>query len=266
MKADPASGVLDSGFRDLYELKFQGARTDFASYQKLHPNDPLGKAAEAASYLYEQFSEKGVLTSNFFLDDSKLLGGVEGDAAENRNSAFLKANHETRHIAEQHLKTDPQDADSLLALTMADGMESDYDALIEKKQLASISFMRKAESDAKNLLAVDPSADDAYVALGASNYIIGCMPVYKRAFLWFGGMHGDRARGMKQLASAANHGRYLKPFAKILLALAAEREHETSLARGLLSELAHQFPENPLFAHELALLEERVTGKKCNDC
>ena len=37
-------------------------------------------------------------------------------------------------------------------------------------------------------------AQDAYVALGTSNYVIGCLPGYKRAFLWFGGIHGDRTR------------------------------------------------------------------------
>lgn len=266
MKADPAAAALDNGFRQLYELKFQGARADFSSYQRLHPGDPLGKAAEAASYLYEQFSEKGVLSSAFFLDDDRLLGGVEGDPAKNRNAAFLQVNHEARQMAQRMLKSDPNDAEGLLALTMTDGMESDYDAIIEKKQLASLNLMRKAEGEAKSLLAIDPSAEDAYVALGASNYIIGCMPVYKRAFLWFGGIHGDRARGMEELASAANHGRYLKPFAKILLALAAEREHETALAHNLLTELTKQFPENPIFAHELTLLEGRTAEKKCATC
>lgn len=266
MRADPAAAALESGFRQLYELKFQGARVDFSSYQKFRPDDPLGKAAEAASYLYEQFSEKGVLTSAFFLDDSKLLGGVEGDPAKNRNSDFLEANSQARQMAERRLKSDPEDADGLLALTMADGMESDYDALIEKKQFASLNLMRKAEGEAKNLLAIDPEADDAYVALGASNYIIGCMPAYKRAFLWLGGIHGDRAKGMQEMESAADHGRYLKPFAKILLALAAEREHEPQLAHRLLSELAGQFPENPLFARELRLLDIRVARKKCANC
>lgn len=262
MRADPSAAVLDRGFQQLYELNFQGARTDFSSYQRLHPEDPLGKTAEAASYLYEQFSEKGVLSSEFFLDDDKFLGGVDGDPAKNRNSAFLNADDQARKAAQQRLKSAPNDPRGLLALTMADGMQSDYEAIIERKQIAALGTMRKAEDEAKTLLAVDPDADDAYVALGASNYIIGCMPAYKRAFLWFGGIHGDRARGMQELQSAAKNGRYLKPFAKILLALAAEREHQNELARGLLDQLTRQFPKNPLFARELSLLKNRLDDKK----
>src|ERR1700722_13241706 len=216
---DPAAPVLlENGFRDLYGLNFDGARKQFLSYQRMQPADPLGKVAEAASYLYEQFNDKGVLSSAFFLDDSKFLGGIDGKASDNRNDAFLSANREAREMAKNILKTNPRDVHGLLVLTMADGMESDYDALIEKKQLAGLSMMRQAESEANTLLAIDPTAQDAYLALGASNYVIGCMPTYKRFFLKIGGVHGDKERGIRQMQQAADHGHYLKPFAKILLA------------------------------------------------
>ncbi len=53
---------------------------------------------------------------------------------------------------------------------------------------------------------------------------------------------------------AAAHGYYLRPFAKILLALAALREKKPEVARIQLSELVAEFPENPLFASELEKL------------
>src|ERR1700722_10200407 len=58
-----APALLESGFHNLYGLNFEGARAEFLSYQRMEPSDPLGKAAEAASYLYEEFNEKGVLSS-----------------------------------------------------------------------------------------------------------------------------------------------------------------------------------------------------------
>jgi hypothetical protein len=254
---EPASpAVLDRGFNELYKLNFRGARTEFLSYEQAQPGDPLGKVAEAASYLYEEFNEKGVFTSSFFLDDSRFLGGVDGKPSENRNDAFLGVNQQAREMAQGILKSNPRDAHGLLVLTMADGMESDYDALIEKKQLAGLSMMRRAESEANLLLAIDPNAQDAYLALGASNYVIGSLPVYKRFFLKIGGVHGDKARGIEQMQQAADHGHYLKPFAQILLALGYEREHQFDRARALLADLTAEFPENPLFAHELWLAQK----------
>ncbi|MGA9884812.1 MAG: hypothetical protein WBQ34_13925 [Candidatus Acidiferrales bacterium] len=254
------SPVLDSGFRQLYELNFEGARAQFRSFQQQHPEDPVGKAAEAASYLYEEFDAKGIFTSKFFLNNELFLNGADGTPAENRNVLFLRANRETRQMAQKILKSEPNNVRALLALTLADGMESDYDALIVKKQMAGLGLMRQAEREANALLAIDPSQDDAYVALGAADYVIGCLPSYKRAFLWFGGIHGDRSRGMQEMQRAAVHGHYLRPFAQILLALACEREHQPTRARVLLSQLTSEFPTNKRFANELALLNARAPG------
>lgn len=249
------SPQLDSGFRKLYELNFTGARSEFIAYEQAQPGDPLGKAAEAASYLYEQLNAKGVFTSEFFLDDDKFLNGVDGSAKANRNDRFIQANAQARDMARRSLNDAPQDARAMLVLTLTDGMESDYLAIVEKRQLASLHLIRQAEAEASKLLAIDPSAQDAYLALGVTNYVIGCMPAYKKAFLWFDGIHGDRQRGIHQLELTAVNGHYLRPFAKILLALAYEREHQSERAKPLLAELAREFPANPLFARELALAD-----------
>ena len=212
-RPSPAA-LLDNGFHSLYELNFKGAREDFVSYQEKNPTDAMGSAAEAASYLYEEFNAKGIFTSQFFLNDDKFLHGADGTAAENRNSPFLSANNRARAMAKATLKTEPNNAHALLVLTMADGMESDYDAMIVKKQMAGLGLMRQAEAEANKLLAIDPDAKDGYLALGASNYVIGNLSGFKRAFLWFGGIHGDKDRGIQQMQLAADHGHYLKPFAK----------------------------------------------------
>jgi hypothetical protein len=262
MEAAPSAGMLESGFRNLYELDFKGGREKFISYQKLEPKDPMGKAAEAASYLYEQFNAKGIFTSEFFLSDEKFLNGAIGTPEDNHNEAFLNANHMAREMATERLKADPGDRQGLLVLTMTDGMEADYDALLVKKQMAGLSLTKQADAEAIKLLAVDSSAEDAYMALGAANYVIGCLPSYKRAFLWFGGIHGDREKGMDELQRAADHGQYLRPFAKAWLALALEREHQPERARQLLMQLAAEYPANPLYAKELALLDHPATAKK----
>jgi hypothetical protein len=262
MEANPSAEFLESGFRHLYGLDFTAAREEFLDYQKAHPDDPMGKAAEAASYLYEEFNEKGILSSEFFLNDARFLGGVEGTAAENRNAQFVATNHLAREMAKTHLKANPGDTHDLLILTMTDGMESNYDALIEKKQLAALNMMKQGEAEANTLLAIDPQAKDAYVALGMSNYVIGCLPGYKKAFLWFGGVHGDREKGIRLMSEAAEHGHFFRPFAKIMLALAYEREKQSDRARTLLSELTTEFPTNPHYSQELAIATQRAAENR----
>lgn len=252
---------LDAGFHEMYELHFDQARADFSAYQQKHPADPFAKAALAASYLYEEFQDKHVFTAEFFLDDNKLLHGIpdKPDAALCRN--FLRLNQHAREMALESLKSNPRDPNGLLALTVADGMMADYDALIAKRQLDCLHNIRKAEDDAARLLAVDPGEADAKVAIGAGNYILGSLPAYKRMLLWLGGIRGDRERGMNQLELAALHGHYLKPMAQALLALCALREHEPELARNLFLQLTREFPENPAYAQQLAFAEKSA-GKR----
>ena len=246
---------LDAGFHLLYELKFEEARTHFEAWQKSHPEDPLGSASEAAAYLFEECYRQGVLTSNFFLDNKRFLGKIPLKPDPELRAAFFAEDEQAQNLAQLRLKTDPDDANALFAVTLSLGMQANYASLIDKRQLDSLKKVREADKYSKRLLAVAPDAADAYLGLGMANYFIGSLPGTKKFFLGFAGIHGDKKTGIQQLEIAADHGHYLRPFAKILLALAALRESKTEVARAQLKELAAKFPENPLFASELAKLD-----------
>jgi hypothetical protein len=56
----------NAGFHLLYELKPEEARNEFETWHESNPEDPLGSASVAASYLFEECIQQGVLTSEFF--------------------------------------------------------------------------------------------------------------------------------------------------------------------------------------------------------
>ncbi len=261
----PAAGhaappVLESGFHLLYEARFEEARAQFRSWESASPEDPLGHASEAASYLFEEFSRQGVLNSSFFLDDKKLLEGISGNPNEVRRAGFLRAAAMAQVLARRRLAKKPGDTEALFALTMTTGMMADYASLLDKNPIESLKYIRASERDAHELLAIHPEAADAYLTLGITNYIIGSLPLHKRALLWLGGIRGDKQVGIDELSMAAERGDYLRPFAKILLALIDLREQEPAKARTLFTELAAEFPQNPLYARELARLD-RATSR-----
>jgi hypothetical protein len=70
-----------------------------------------------------------------------------------------------------------------------------------------------------------------------------------------GGVSGDKEAGISELKLTAAQGRYLAPFARILLAIAYVRDKNKAGARELLVSLREQFPENPLFAREIGRLD-----------
>jgi hypothetical protein len=248
---------IQAGFRELYELRFGEARLRFAIWQGQHPEEPLGQVSIAASYLFEEFYRQGVLSSDFFLNDKRLLGGIEGKPDETRATNFTRANRRARELALQRLKLHPQDPGALYALTLTAGMESNFVSILEKHNLESLRWMKEADRYAKQLLVVQPDAQDAWLALGAADYIIGSLPAHKRFFLKFDGVHGDKKLGLEELRRAAENGHYLKPYARMLLGLAALREKQQEVAHQEFAALAMEFPENPLFAAELARLDHQ---------
>jgi tetratricopeptide (TPR) repeat protein len=246
---------LDVGFHFLYELKLEEAHKQFEAWQKSHPEDPLGSASEAAAYLFEECDRQGVLTSEFFLDDKRFLGKIPLKPDPKLRAAFFAADKQAQDLAQLGLKSNSDDTNALFAMTLSLGMEADYASLIDKRQLDSLRKIREAETYSKKLLKIAPDAADAYLGLGLANYFIGSQSTLKRFFLGFAGIHGDKEAGIQQIEIAADHGHYLRPFAKIMLALAALREKKTEVARAQLQELVVEFPENPLFESELAKLK-----------
>ena len=85
--------------------------------------------------------------------------------------------------------------------------------------------------------------------------MLGIKPAPVRWVLSWAGSKTDKDEGLRELKLTAEKGHYLEPFARLLLAIAALRDKDKDKARGLLSGLAHEFPNNQLYKQELARLD-----------
>ena len=72
------------------------------------------------------------------------------------------------------------------------------------------------------------------------------------------GIKGDKERAFERLELVADKGRYLGPFARVLMSVMALREDRPELAKELLTELARDYPENPLLQKELDKVTEKL--------
>jgi hypothetical protein len=138
---------------------------------------------------------------------------------------------------------------------MVGGLRGDYMALVEKRNFAALSTIKSARATAERLLSQDPSYYDAYLAIGVENYLLGLNPAPVRWLLRIGGAQTDKDQGIAKLRLTAEKGHYLAPYARLLLAVAALRDHDHMEARRLLSGLADEFPQNPLYRQELSRIE-----------
>jgi hypothetical protein len=257
---DPNAGTaLDHGFLGLYNLDFTGAQKDFSAWEAEHPDDPVGPVSEAAGCLFSEFNRLGVLETQFFENDQAFSTRSKLSPDPIVHDHFQEALDRAQRLARARLSKDAKDQDGLFAMTLASGLQADYAALIEKKNMASLHYTKEASVWAQQLLAVcNSDCSDVLVATGFSKYIIGSMTAPVRWLLRMGGLPGDKQGGIADLRMTAEHGRYLKPFARILLAIAYVRDKDKIRALELLSALRTQFPGNTLFPREIARLTPSV--------
>jgi hypothetical protein len=247
--------ALDRGFSGLYNLDFAGAQRDFAAWQQMHPDDPVGPVSEAAGFLFSEFNRLGVLESQFYENDERFFGRSKLTADPVLRNHFQEAIGRAENLSHARLAKDPKDQDALFAVTLSSGLQADYAALIEKRNLASLHFTKQASASGQQLLAVCNDCYDALLATGFSKYIIGSMAAPVRWVLRLGGLSSDKQGGIADLQKTAAHGHYLAPFARILLSIAYVREKDKSRALQLLIGLRREFPANTLFSREIAHLQ-----------
>ncbi len=243
---------LNAGFHDMYNLHFQEAHAIFEKYIAEHPEDPMGPVSNAAAYLFSEFHRTGVLDVQLFTNDDDYLSHQkdvpDADLKQSFNSELDKADK----LADAILSKHPDDATALFAKTLSYGLRADYASLIERSDLTGFQFTKSGSAYAHRLLQIDPHAYDAYLAVGMENYILGLKPAPVRWLLKLAGGETDRALGVHYLELTAAQGHYLQPLAKLLLAVAAIRNKNKEKARKLLADLAKEFPNNPLYAEQLA--------------
>jgi hypothetical protein len=253
--AASSSSPLDRGFTGLYNLDFSGAQEEFSLWEKQHPEDPVGPVSEAAGVLFSEFNRLGVLEAQFYENDSAFEKRAKLSPDPARRAHFDSAITHAQNLARARLAKDANDRNALFALTLCSGLQADYFALIEKRNLASLHFAREASATAQQLLAVCPNCYDALLATGFSKYVIGSMAAPVRWILRMGGLPADKQGGISDLQTTAEHGHYLAPFARILLAIAYVREKDKPRALELLAGLQREFPGNTLFPREIARLQ-----------
>jgi hypothetical protein len=246
---------LDRGFRQMYNLDFSGAHNTFHTYQKSRPDDPLGFVADGAAYLFAEFNRLHILESDLFIDDHNFDNRSQQKPDPAVKTAFDAELNRSDELAAKLLAASPNDANALFSKVLSNGLRSDYTAMIEKRNLASLSYMKTSRVTAQQLLAIDPNCYDAFLAVGVENYLLGTTPAPVRWVLRMTGSQTDKDEGIQRMRLTAEKGYYLAPFARLLLAVAALRDKDKNTARVLLAGLATEFPHNQLYSKELARIQ-----------
>ncbi len=246
--------LLDEGYRQMYNLQFGDAHRTFEKWQQMHPEDPMGPVSDAAAYLYSEFDRLKILQSEFFATNDGFLNMRKQPPDPGIKWHFEQALAKAGQLAKAVLGRSPKDPNARFAEVLRSGLHSDYLAMVEKRYMAALNQVKESREAAESLLAEHPDYYDAYLAVGVENYVLSLKPAPLRWLLRLSGAQTDRKMGVEKLRLTAEHGRYLMPYARLLLAVAALRDNNKGKARQTLAWLAGEFPRNHLYREELAKL------------
>ena len=247
-----AETPLDLGYTQMYNLEFDKAHESFRDWMRANPQDPLGPVSDAAAYLFAEFDRLRILQSEFFVQDDHFRERKQLTPSPATAKAFENQLSKAELLARSALQTNPKDTNALFSLVMVNGLRSDYEGFVAKSYLRSLSLAKTARRSAEQLLAIDPNFHDAWLAIGVENYMLSLKPAPIRWLLTLTGNQTDRDEGLARLKLTAEKGHLLKPFARLLQAVAALRDGDKQQAQKILEELHHSYPRNRLYSEELA--------------
>ena len=249
-----ADTLLETGYRQMYNLNFTAAHAAFAEFERANPGDAMGPISDAAAYLFTEFDRLNILRSDYLTKDESffVVNKVVGDPALKKK--FEAALSRGDQLAAARLKWASNDPDAMLASTMSLGLHANYMAMIEKKNLAALSEVKQSTALAQKLLEAHPDVYDAYIAQGIENYLLSQKNAAVRWFLRLGGAQTDKQLGIEKTSITAEKGHYFMPYARLLLAIQELRDNNRVDAKQKLSWLAAEYPGNHLYREELERL------------
>jgi hypothetical protein len=252
----------ESAMNRMYNFDFPAAHRILNQWNQTHPEDPLGHAFEAASYLFSEFARLQILDGEFFEDDKRIVDKQNSNYDPKIRDLFYREIDSAKRLAKQRLAKDSRDQNALFAYTISLGLTGDYVSLVEKRGIASLAYSKESQTYALRLLQINPNYADAYITTGFSEYLVGSLPFFMRWFVHFDDTQGDKQLAITRLEKVAQNGHYLGPYARILLSIIYLREHQPSRSEMLLAGLSREFPENPLLKKELGKVRTLVQSAR----
>jgi len=252
------AATIERALNRMYNFDFDSADGELDRYVSEHPGDALGYTFRASALLFRELDRLSILEGEFLTSDKRIADKKKMSPDAGLKTRFHAAVDRSKSLAQGRLGVDGSDKNALFAMCLNSGLITDYMCLVEKRQLASLAYAKESHNFAVKLLKVDSGFTDAYLTTGMTEYLLGSVPFFVKWFVRFEDAEGNKKLAVERLKSVVERGKYLGPFAKILLAIIDMREKRPLQAEIKLSELSKDFPENPLFKKEIEKLRPKL--------
>lgn len=243
--------VQPEALEALYSLDFDVAERKFQQLTEEDPTNPRYWNLLASSIWLRIIHEQEKMNLASYAG-SRLGTHESDDAVNSKTEARLRRTlFRAIELGEAILADYPEDIETLYALGVSHGTLASFEATVKRAYLKANRGAKKAREYHMQVLAIDPTYNDARFSIGTYDYALGAIPGFVRFLLGFIGIWGgDKEGGIEQLEYAAQFGRQSSTNAKMVLVVIYNREKEYDKALAVLKDLHSRYPRN--FLLELA--------------
>src|SRR5262245_17761365 len=251
--------VRIEGNRALYNLDYTGAKEKFSQMTKIIPDHPAAYVYLANNLWLETLNKSRRLSTSLYSGTSFYVQKNESDNSDKeRDREFDRLIARAMTLSAAALQKNPADAEALYYQASALGLRAGYTATVGRSFRRAIGDANKSIQLENKVLKLDPGYYDAYLSIGLYEYVVDSLPFAWRVLARLAGLKGSKDRGIQELESVVQHGKYASDDARVLLIGLYTRERKPERALEILDYLSKKYEQNYLFGVERGRLLYQV--------
>jgi tetratricopeptide (TPR) repeat protein len=248
--ADLRKKGLDLG----YNLDHEEALTAFRAAIAADPMHPAAYRLVAATMWIEALFRQGAVTADDYLGQAR-TDSTRKPLPPDLAAAFQTNIDRAIALAEQRLRTHPNDPDAHFQVGAAYAFLTTYKATVEGRLLGGLRTARRAYNEHERALDLDGGRKDAALTVGMYRYGVSTLSAPLRLLAGLAGFGGGRARGLTFIEESAAYPSDVQTNALFTLIVIYNREARYDDALKVIHKLQGMYPRNRLLS-----LEEATTA------
>ena len=226
-------------------LDYPEALAAFREAIEAEPTNPTPYRLAAATLWIRLLFQQGAVTVEDYLGQAR-ANLPRQPPPPDVAAAFRTYLDQATTLAAKRVRERPLDAESHFQAGAAEGFQATYIATVEGRVLGAVGPARRAYSEHKRCLELDPSRKDAGLVVGAYRYAVSTLSAPMRLLAHIAGFAGGREDGIRLVEEAAMYPSAAQTNALFTLLVMYSREGRHADALNVIHQLQSKYPRNRL--------------------
>ncbi len=237
-----------------YNLDYDGALTRFEAIQKANPQSAIATGYILMTLIFRELYRQDLLDTTYYAHDSFLTSKRSVPVPQPVRDRIESLTNAAIALADQQIKSNPNDANAYFARGYARGMHASFITLVDHSYVSAARQGLASRNDSEQALKADPGYVDAKMAIGIQQFAVASLPRFVRILVGIAGVGGNKEKGLDLLRESAAHGIVTPIESRTALSLFLRHDARYPEAIVVQKGLADQYPRDYLFRLEVANL------------